>query len=261
MVIVDHQKLGFTLRHAFFPDQRDLESLVGAMTPRTVLRARQTSVIVGDHSWLVQRSPCSTGILDLTRGPDKLFADMLRTTRQALHRADDMKARIRVTRNDPASVHDFHRMHNDLVRRTGYTTPIGMHELREWLRVGDLFVLYLDDRAAIGHIAIPDRQARRVVVQLAGSRPHSGDETGVIDARCNRYLHWLELQHYAAEGFEIFDLGGLLAPDHPITRFKMSFGATRVEEHFYVFARPALGFALRLHRTPAVQALHRLAGA
>ena len=262
MIIIDNRKpFGLTMRQAFFPSASELDALVAGMSPRMVLRVRQTTAIVGDHPWLVQRNPCPTAVVDLTVGREAAFARMSRSCRQSLRRAQDLGDRVRVTRNDPQSVLDFHALHNEFVKHTGHTTPMGMRELREWLAVGDLFMLYLDDKPFVGHITIPDHQRRRVLIHCSGSKRHTAEEGAVVSARCNRHLHWLEMQHYMDMGMALYDFAGVREDDDPITFFKMSFGAVRLEEHFYVFARPALGLALRLNRAPTVQALHRLAGA
>jgi len=262
MIIIDNRKpFGLTMRQAFFPNASELDALVTGMTPRMVVRARQTSVIVGEHPWLVQRNACPTAVVDLTVGSERAFARMSRSCRQSLRRAADLGDRVRVTRNDPQSVGDFHALHNEFVKLSGHTTPMRIRELREWLTVGDLFMLYLDGKPFVGHVTLPDPQTRRVLIHTSRSKRHSTEEASTISARCNRHLHWLEIQHYMELGMELYDFAGVRDEDDPITFFKMSFGAVRLEEHFYVFARPALGLALRLNRAPTVQALHRLAGA
>lgn len=260
MVIVEHRRpFGFTLREAYFPDREELDRLVGGLAPRTMLRARQTRVVMGDHPWLVQRSPCPTGVIDLTGGIEQTFARLRRTTRQAIYRADALADRITITRNDPASLPAYRQLHNCFLDHTQHTTPMSAGELAEWAPVADVFVLSLDGRPLVGHLLVPDHELGRVVVQYSCSMRHqvSRKDAGLV-ATCNRILHWNEIQYYTGLGMRVFDFGGLRDGDDPGSFFKLTFGATRIDEHFYVFARPLIRLALRLHRTPGIQALRRL---
>lgn len=262
MVIIDHRRpLGWTLRQAYFPVAEELQAIVAAVPATTVLRVRQTCVAVPDHRWLVQRSPCPTAVLDLTRGSDRLLAGMKRMTRRQLQLAEAEKDRITITRNDSATLETYLRLHNDFVRASGYTTPLSSQELSEYAAVADVFVLTIDGEPTVGHLLVVDRMRRRTVIQYSVSRRHEAVDGGRLASLCNRYLHWFELQLYAAQGMELYDFGGIRDAEHPASLFKLSFGCSRVDEHFYVFARPAARAALRLHRAPVVQALHRFVGA
>lgn len=262
MVIVDHRRpFGWMLREVYFPTASELETVVEAMPTTTVVRIRQTTAVVSEHPWLAQRSPCPTAVLDLTKGPDELLAGMKRMTRRQLQLAEAEMARIAITRNDAATLDGYLRLHNDFVRVSGYTTPLTAQGLAEYATVSDVFLLRLDGEPVVGHLLVVDRARRRAVIQYSCSTRHVAADGGRIASLCNRYLHWHEVQHYAAAGIEIYDFGGIREADDPTSRFKLSFGCHRIDEHFYVFARPAARAALRLHRVPVVQALHRFVGA
>ena len=261
MIIVEHRKpFGLALRQAFFPDQEELEELLASLAPHTVLRARQTPARVGDHPWLVQRSRCPTAVVDLTGGVEKTFARLRRSTRQAIHREDVLGDRIAITRNDDGSLPVYRQLHNCFLDYTQHTTPMSARELGEGCEVADVFVLALDGRPVVGHLLVPDRTRGRVVVQYSCSIRHELDRKGSsLIATCNRILHWNEMRYYTGVGMSLFDFGGLRDDEDPGS-FKLTFGATRLEEHFYVFARPLLRLALRLHRASAVQALRAIVG-
>lgn len=262
MIVVDQRRpFGLTLRHAFFPDRPELEDLLHGISSRTVLRVRQTNAVIDAHPWLVQRTPSATGLIDLEEGAEKAFARMSRTTRRQVERVATLGDRIRITHNDPASQPAYRQLHNAFVRHRGHATPIGERELADWTRVGDLFLVYLDERPVVGHVNVPDRALGRVVGQFeASARQQLSREEGTLVGICNRYLYWVEMQHYAASGMRWLDVGGLRDDADPITGFKLSLGARRVEGFFYAFARPAIRLALRLHRARVVQGLHWLRG-
>ena len=263
MVVVEHRKpLGVTLRQAYFPDRRELDTLVVGMSARTMLRVRHSNVVASAHPWLVQRSPCSTGLIDLTRGADSILGRMSRTTRRLVQRAAALGERITITCNDPASLPVYRRLHNTFVRHSGHATPMSERELAEWMRVADLFMLYLDGRPLIGHINVPDRGIGRVAGQFeASARQQLSPEEASVVGMCNRYLYWAEMKHYIGLGLTWYDVGGLRGQDDPITQFKLSLGATRIEEQFYTFAGPAIRLALRVNRAPFIPGLHRFARA
>ena len=261
MIIVNHRRpLGLTLRQVYFPDGPELDALVHGMPATTVMRVRQTSVVVSDHPWLAQRSPCPTVVVDLTRGMDRVLAGMNQTSRRELRLAAQEKERITVTQNDRATLDAYLRLHNDFVRVSGYTTSLSGQELEEFAPVSDVFVLSMDGVPLVGHLIVVDPVRRRAVLQYSCSTRHLDAHRARLASHCNRHLHWLEMKRYAGAGIQLYDFGGIRETGNPSSQFKQGFGGCRLDEHFYVFARPAARAALRLNRAPVVQALHRLVG-
>ena len=263
MIVVDQRKpFGLILRHAYFPDSAELQQLLGGISPRTLLRVRHSSAVVDVHPWLIQRTPSATGLIDLSEGADKAFGRMSKTTRRLVQRAGALGDRVRITLNDAATPPVYRQLHNAFVRHTGHSSPMSERALAEWLEVADLFMLFLDGRPVLGHVNVPDRAMGRAVGQFEASTRHQlGPQDASLLGMCNRYLHWVEIQHYASSGMRYLDVGGLRDESDPITQFKLSLGARRDEANFYVFARPAIRFAIRLNRARIVQRFHSRAGA
>src|SRR5204862_7344954 len=84
----------------------------------------------------------------------------------------------------------------------------------------------------------------RIKLLLSGTVDRATSPFHNVIGPLNRRLHWHELLHYKAAGYQTYDFGGSPvdkdSPQYPITQFKVSFGATITAEPIVFLARNPL---------------------
>lgn len=225
-------------RMTFFPDDREMASLVREMTPWTLLRVTHPLGSMLDDPTRVSYNDSRTATIDLTRGVEELRKSLHTTCGYHIRRALKLGDRIEVARDDQHAEQEFLTLFNRLIRVTRHARRLSRRRLRGYLSAGNVWVIRLDGEALCGHVMIADQDARRSRLILSASKRHESHERSRTTARLNRLLHWEEILSYKDAGYESYDFGG--ADDSGRTRFKMSFGAGIEGESWGLFAGGAV---------------------
>jgi hypothetical protein len=238
-------------RLVFFADFDESRAIVERVVPHEVVRLRHALADLRSLALQVPLSETRTSRIDLTRHPDVLLADMSKTCRYEIRRAERIRGRFTIDAGERAT-EDFLGLYNEFVAWKGYTHPMRARRYQDYLAVSDVVVAYLDGEPLVGHLNLRDEQTRRVRIAFSASNRRGGDERRRLAAWVNRYLHWHELLMYRSAGFETYDFGGVGDGTSSVARFKLSFGGEAEVGHCCVVAGP-------LARGP-VEAFERIAG-
>jgi len=249
MVIVDGHRWVWRDRLVFFPNMAESQQLIETMRNNAILRIRQVSYPLCEHSNLVQSRSFSTSCVDLTKNIAVLHDDMDSMTKRYVRKAEKLRDRWNIQTNDFRCYEDFLRLYNDFVRSKAHTRPLSRQRFQEYLKVSDVWVIYFDERPIAGRLLVRDDTIKRVRMILSPSSRFLSEEDARLSGTLNRYLHWHELVTYKRQGMELYDFGGIGDGSSTIAKFKLSFGGFGVKDYSYVFAGSLGVIAYRLHRS------------
>ena len=249
MIIVDGQRWLWRDRLVFFPSMTESQQLIETMGNNGILRIRQVSSPLYEHSNLVQSRSFSTSCVDLTKSTAVLYDEMDSMTKRYVRKAEKLRDRWHIKTNDFRCYEDFLRLYNDFVRLKGHTHPISRQRFQEYLKVSDVWVIYFDERPISGRLLVRDDNVKRVRMILSATSRFLSNEDSRLSGTLNRYLHWHEFITYKQHGIELYDFGGIGDGSGTVARFKLSFGGFRVNDYSYVFAVPLGVIAYRLYRS------------
>ena len=118
----------------------------------------------------------------------------------------------------------------------GHTHPLSARRLREYLKVSELSMAYLDDEPVCGHLLLVDAEGGRTRFLYEANTRFEGEEVARLHSPINRYLHWRSFQYYRERGLRLFDWGGIGDGEGPVARFKLSLGGEARQDRSYVLA-------------------------
>ncbi len=251
MIKVERNLPGLDYRVVYFPTGPEISAMLREMRLNAIVRVRQTRVVLDAAPNLLAHDRFYALCLDLTGSLEAIQAKMNSTCARYIRKAAKLDGRLEIDRNSPRAERDFLDVYNAFAALKKHSGPLFRATLDSMRAVSDIFVIYADGRAVAGHLWMLDPSSKRVRLMFAASTRLEGSEQGTFVASLNRYLHWHEIQLYKSEGFEFYDFGGFQSPadaEHPLNKFKLSFGAFIVEEHDYVFGRGLGSLAYRLYR-------------
>lgn len=237
MVIIEGRRWVVDFRLVFFPDESELQQLLQFLPPNGILRVRQATIDRLNGPKPVQRSVFRTSCIDLTKTLETLYGEMdAKSCRYEIRKAEKIQARIETRRNDGIACEDFLKLYNRFVSLKGHTHPLSRRRFQEYVKVSDVFVIYLDGRPMCGHLLVRDDTVKRSRLIFSASGRLERGEDSRLSGALNRYLHWHEFQTYKRKGFVLYDFGGIGDGSGSIGKFKLSFGGFRVQDYSYVFA-------------------------
>jgi len=206
-----------------FATASEVEMITRQCGSRDVYRFRHAAPDASVSDALHVGDSCTTCV-DLRPSPDEMLERFDRKScRYEIRRAEKLGARLHVRRDEPQAVHDFTALYDRLVERRRFSPRMRASRLRRYLRVGNVFVAYLDDTPIVGHVVVMDLLASRVrLVFSASTRLDDGPERALVGP-VNRWLHWWEMRRYRDAGIATYDFGGV-SPTSPSAPFKLSFG-------------------------------------
>jgi hypothetical protein len=223
-------------RKFWFPSRAQAAEISKCLRPDDVVRLFAVSPALDAVPHLVEQYKLATLWIDLSVGTDAVLNGMdKKSCRYEIRRAEKMLSRVAIETNSEKSNSDFLTVYNN------FNCAKGLPQLRaDWIQENsahcETFVLYLDGEALCGHLLLKDQETSIVRLIYSGSRRLESPEHAAACGALNRYLHWLEMQRYSAQGFKTFDFGGLGHPQESISRFKLSFGGSILTQHFYLLS-------------------------
>lgn len=236
MVVVDGRRLVWRDKLVFFPSMAESQSLLKTLRYNAILRIRQTSYELLENSNLIQSRGFRTSCVDLTKDIGAVYDKMDSMTQRYIRKAEKLRQRWTIRRNDVRSNQDFVQLYNNFVKLKGHTHPLSSQRFREYLKVSDVWVIYFDERPIAGRLLVRDDTVKRVRMILSTTSRLLSEDDARLSGTLNRYLHWHELMTYKNEGIELYDFGGIGDGSSTIAKFKLSFGGFRVQDYSYVFA-------------------------
>jgi hypothetical protein len=239
----------FRVVDVYYPHPHEVVGLGERLAPNQIIHVRQAPFPFSAPRFEMGYAPSEVLLFDITRDIEHLFSEANVNGRRQMKKAERVRDRIEVRRNDAEAYRDFIAIYNGFVGIKKYTEKITQKRLDALKPFADVLVAYFDKRPLCGHLSIRDECLRRVGVIWSASTRLKGEAAPNLIASVNRWLHWYEMRLYKSENMNIYDLGriGTSTPEEAaITRFKLSFGGTRVLEHDYTMAGLAAHVAMRL---------------
>ena len=233
--VVQGRRLGVLDRLVFFPSEEEVAALIGALSSRSVVRIRQTDVVL-EHPAVCSSGVFRTVCIDLRRTDTELLSAMNKLARNAVHRVERLDDRVDIRTGGDDLAGDFLDLYRRFVHAKGHTRPLSARRLTEYLAVSDLWMAYLDGRPVCGHLVLRDEDTGRARFLYEGNQRFSDPETAKWNSRLNRYLHWQALRHYRDHDFTHYDLGGIGDGTDNVARFKLSIGGEPRIDRSYTLA-------------------------
>jgi len=169
-----------------------------------------------------------THTLDLTRGPDALFAGCSPSTRRAVRKAEQAGLKVEISHTMDA-LHDFYALHSRTRRKHGlppqpFSFFLALHD--EIISRGQGFI-------AVARQALRPLAAAVFLVfgECAVFKYGASDDT-VLPLRANNLAMWEAIRHLATQGFARLDFGRTSTSQDGLRRFKLGWG-TREQPLFY----------------------------
>ena len=206
--------------------------------------ARRASVLdflgpVVYYQYLGRRPPLffvkrsfTTFHIDLTRDPEAIQADMQKTVRYKIRRAEG-ESLLWQADIDPR---DFTAFHEVFARGKGIE-GIDMPRIASFGPALVLTRVTREGQILSQHAHLVDEQESRARLVYSSSGRFEGVDAALV-GRANRWCHWKDMLHFKERGIRTYDLGGY-APRtkdptlEGINDFKIGFGGREIaEEHW-----------------------------
>jgi Acetyltransferase (GNAT) domain len=252
MLVIENNRFVWRNRLFYFASPFEVERVMQDLGSMSVARICQTTADLPDLPCIVEKQVFKTSLIDLDANLDAIFGDMSRTSRTQIRRGEKLQNRLRVVVNGGADAESqFFCLYRDFSKRKNLRFGLTRRLLAEYLKVSDLWLLYLDGQLLCAHVLLVDPAAKRVRPLFSVSTRLDGRHKGCVVSSLNRYLHWQEMQKYKAQGIHTFDFGGI-GDDTEATRsiafFKLSLGGQTAYENNYVLAAPFNAILYRARR-------------
>lgn len=231
-------------RIVLWPNETTLKELAEGLSLAEAARVEGTSLDLQSGRCIVGNFLSLTLVLDLRRGPDRLYRDLITNARIRIHKAEKLGKRINIRRHGEGAdnerlIDDFVSLYHQAIGDRHETMfPISRQLARSYFPTADLTVVYLDGKSICGHLNLLDREAGISRLEYSASRRFDDPETRRLAGILNVYLHWREIVKYCEEGLTTYDFGGIGGADDNVgvNRFKLQFGGRIIREHNYIMA-------------------------
>jgi hypothetical protein len=180
------------------------------------------------------RRPFRTVLIDLSREPDAIAADMHKNVRAEIRRADG-EGIAWTTDVDPSEFASYH----DAFARDKGIAEVGLSRLLSFGTALLLTRATREGKTLAQHAYIVDRTEGRARLLYSSSGRFEGANPALV-GRANRWCHWKDMQYLRGQGIGTYDMGGIAfgtndaAERAGIDEFKMRFGGTVVREDHWV---------------------------
>ena len=235
MRIVEGRRFGVCDRLAFYPNAQETEALVEALSARSVVRIKQTDVVV-EHPAIVWSGFFRTSCIELSRD-EELLAAMSRSSRQQLRRVEALGDRVEIRTGGNELAAEFRVLYGAFVRAKGHTRPLSARRVSEYLKVSDVWLISIDGQLVCGRLILRDEDVGRVRNLYEANSRFGDGPIARLSSSLNRYLDWQAMRYYRDRGFVTWDWGGIGARQKGDGKsYKRSMGGTIREDRSYVVA-------------------------
>jgi hypothetical protein len=179
------------------------------------------------------KRPFVTLHIDLARDPEAILADMQKTVRYKIRRADGEG----LAWHEDVASKDFAAFHEAFARGKGIE-GIDMSRIESFGAALALTSVTQGDQVLSQHAHLVDVVEGRARLVYSSSARFAGVDPALV-GRANRWCHWKDMLRFKELGVRTYDLGGF-APDtknptlEGINDFKTGFGGTIVTENHWL---------------------------
>ncbi|MBK1876620.1 lipid II:glycine glycyltransferase FemX [Pelagicoccus mobilis] len=214
----------FDICRAYAPNEQDVPHLYEALRAEGQLQGWDYIELRGDIRKLNIETPSLSfynHVVDLSGGPDKVFASMASSARRAIRKAEKSGVRIEFS-SSPAALKGFYALQSITRRRHGL--PPQPYCFFENLRQA----LIEKGRGTIVSAFVGDELAASSIYLEQGENVHykyGASDTRFQETRCNNYVMWQAMKHYAERNFQSMDLGRNSLNNAGLRKYKNTWGS------------------------------------
>ena len=168
-------------------------------------------------------------VVDLSGGPDKVFANMASSTRRAIRKAEKSGVRIEFS-SSPEALKGFYRLPCLTRRRHGLPPqPYAFFEnLRQaFIEKGKGSIVSAYSGRDLAASSIYLEQGNAVHYKYGASDPR------YQESRCNNYVMWSAMKHFSERGFITMDLGRNSLNNAGLRKYKNTWGPKELLTHYH----------------------------
>lgn len=243
MISVSRKKFGVRISDIFFA--------------QNVADLKNDSAIcffVQAHASHPNLQPFRTSVIDLTKPLDRISAQLSKSTRYKIHRAEREGIIPRLVESPSEQEVLLYAQYYDTFASQKGLPKSNIVKLRALCRASALILSSSSDgdgNLLVAHAYVKDSASGRARLLYSASQFRALGESADRNmiGRANRLLHWYEILTLKQMAFRLYDLGGLSDDSSDkekadIARFKMEFGGTPITEYTGIVPRTYLGRAL-----------------
>jgi len=251
-MVVFERAIGGVVRYlkAFLPSEDQLTELAQSVRGLDVVRVFAAPAVSSKVVPPIARGWAQTTVVDLSKGPEAIYAGMHTNCRYKVRRAEKMHDRFEIVMNTERARADFLSLYNDFAGNKGKLAQLKHHRFDEYLHKTDAFLLYFEGQPTCGRLVLRDEESRTALMLYSGTRRLDKSVDTITVGLLNRYLHWYEMKTYQSSGMAAYDFGGIGSETGSVNTFKLSFGGQLRPVNSYLFAgtaRPVWKLAYSLY--------------
>jgi hypothetical protein len=245
MRVLSFKHLWFKALQVCWPDSAAAVYPLLDQAPIIILWQCPKKMVAELQPYAFRTRPFWTPLLDLSVSEDELWRQLdAKSCRYEIRKARKMETTI--LHNE--EMESARLLINESIRRLRYRTELSPAEWQALFPPHEVFICKWEGEPVAAHVILPDHPGRARLL-LSGTVDRHDPRYHNVAGPLNRLLHWVEFQHYKANGFRYYDFGGCdldkSSPTYPVTEFKLSFGGQPVEEPMVFLAKnPLLRVAL-----------------
>ena len=248
MISIVRTKLGFPINDVFF-----------ASNPLAETSRSPIQFFIQAASPAPGFSLFKTPIIDLTKAPGELFANLSSNTRYKIRRAErEGVVPTIIAHPTAAELNDFCTFYDTFAAQKNRGAS-NRNKLQALTDNNALILATAQDqggKTVAAHAYVGDTQISRARLLYSASHFRGADDTDTRNriGRANRFLHWHEIEQFKQLGYDSYDLGGVPIDEsdpekNAIARFKSEFGGNHVIEYNgYLSALPLVQRAIPIAR-------------
>lgn len=192
------------------------------------------------------KRPFTTLHIDLSRDPEAIQADMQKTVRYKIRRAEGEG----LSWNEGIDPRDFAAFHDAFARGKGIE-GIDMSRIASFGAALLLTRVTRDGHILSQHAHIVDERERRARLVYSSSGRFENVDPALV-GRANRWCHWKDMLRFKDLGIKTYDFGGYSPGTRDptlegINEFKIGFGGTQVSEDHWMSPLYALAMGAGKH--------------
>ena len=198
--------------------------------------------------------PFRTSVIDLTKPLDHISAQLSKSTRYKINRAEREGIIPRLVEHPSEQEALLYAQYYDSFASQKGLPKSNITKLRALCRASALILSSSSDgegNLLVAHAYVKDPSTGRARLLYSASQfrtlGDSSDRNKI--GRANRLLHWYEILTLKQMGFQLYDLGGLSEDSTDkekadVARFKLEFGGTPIIEYTGIVPKTYFGRAL-----------------
>ncbi len=248
MINVTYKKRGIKINAIWFCD--DIEGVVDTSKSDFIF-------IHGSYSDKYNNALATKQIslqTDLTLPLDEIFKQFNRTYKRHINKAKDEKFETiqydsMALKDNPYLLDSFKKEYEEFIKLKGIKNVYNEAAMAQYVENENIILTkaYKGEDSYAQHIYVCNDKVARLLYSVSNFRLQGLDSSMI--GRCNKYLHWNDIQYFHNNKFQVFDWGGINSKENTngVDVFKKGFGGKEVYYYNIIIGKSLIGkLALKL---------------